>query len=125
MADNFVVDTTENYTTITSKVEKLDGVVSPELKAVLVQASGEGAKYMILDLSESRYCDSSGLSAVLIGNRLCKAADGAFVLTGLTEMVEKLITISQLNNVLNITPTVQEAIDMIQMEKEERAAEGN
>jgi anti-anti-sigma factor len=68
---------------------------------------------VILDLDHVRYCDSSGLSAILVANRLCKNANGTFVLTGLNEAVERLITISQLDTVLNITNTVQEGEEMI------------
>jgi anti-anti-sigma factor len=75
---------------------------------------------MVIDLSETRYCDSSGLSSLLVANRLCKGADGSFVLTGLQEPVMKLITISQLHTVLSITPTVAEAHDLIHMEELER-----
>ena len=73
----------------------------------------QGIKNIILDLGNCRYCDSSGLSAILVANRLCKNANGTFVLTGLNEAVERLITISQLDTVLNITNTVEEGADLI------------
>ena len=68
---------------------------------------------MILDLSQCRYCDSSGLSAILVANRLCKNASGIFVLTGLQTAVERLVTISQLDTVLNITTSVEKAEELI------------
>ena len=37
-----------------------------------------------------------------------------FVLTGLNDAVERLITISQLDTVLNITMNVEEAVAMIE-----------
>jgi len=64
-------------------------------------------------LSKCRYCDSSGLSAILVANRLCKNATGTFVLTGLNDAVERLITISQLDTVLNIAGSLDEAIKML------------
>jgi anti-anti-sigma factor len=74
-------------------------------------------KNILLDLSKVKYCDSSGLSAILIGNRLCKNANGSFILFGLQENVMKLITISQLDTVLNITPTFTEALDLLYIEE--------
>ena len=71
-------------------------------------------------MSETRYCDSSGLSAVLVANRLCKDSNGTFVLCGLQDSVNKLITISQLQNVFKITPTLNEAVDLVYMEEVER-----
>ena len=109
----FKIDKKENHTLIKVLEEKLDTHIAPTLKSELVLVSGNGEKNIILDLSNCRYCDSSGLSAILVANRLCKNANGTFVLTGLNDAVERLITISQLDTVLNITNSVEEADEMI------------
>lgn len=110
---DFKIEKRDNYTLIQVLDEKLDTHIAPNLKSELVLISGNGEKNLILDLSNSRYCDSSGLSAILVANRLCKNAKGTFVLTGLNEAVERLITISQLDTVLNIVGSVDEAVKMI------------
>ena len=111
---DFKVEQQSNYTLIRVLQEKLDTHVAPSLKSELVLISGNGEKNIILDLSKCRYCDSSGLSSILVANRLCKNAGGMFVLTGLNDAVERLITISQLDTVLNITMNVEEAIALIE-----------
>ncbi len=110
---DFKIEKKDNYTIIQVLDEKLDTHIAPNLKSELVLISGNGEKNIILDLSNSRYCDSSGLSAILVANRLCKNAKGTFVLTGLNEAVERLITISQLDTVLNIVGSIDEAVKMI------------
>lgn len=117
---NFEIVNNEKYTLLKSKVEKLDTNYAPELKSELVLVNKSGMRNIIIDLSETRYCDSSGLSAILVANRLCKGVEGSFVLTGLQDPVMKLVTISQLHTVLNITPTLNEAHDLIMMEEVER-----
>lgn len=112
----FSIEKQEKYTLIKVLVEKLDTHVAPELKSELVLIAGNGEKNMILDLSSCRYCDSSGLSAILVANRLCKNANGTFVLTGLQPSVERLITISQLDTVLNITYTADKGVELILQE---------
>ncbi len=112
----FNIEKKDNYTLIQVLEEKLDTHIAPNLKSELVLISGNGEKNIILDLSNCRYCDSSGLSAILVANRLCKNANGTFVLTGLTEAVERLITISQLDTVLNITETLDDAVELIKEE---------
>ena len=116
------IDKQEKYTIVTVTAPKLDAQIAPGLKTDLVVLKSEGTKNMIIDLSETRYCDSSGLSAILIANRLCKEAHGTLVICGIQESVMKLITISQLDSVLNITPTLAEAIDFIFMDEIERDA---
>jgi len=110
---SFKVDKKENYIVIKIESEKLDTIIAPSLKAELVMLSNDGVKNMIIDLTETRYCDSSGLSAILVGNRLCKNAEGSFIITGLQDSVKKLITISQLDNILNITNTLNEATSLL------------
>jgi anti-sigma B factor antagonist len=110
---SFKIDKTDKYTVIKLLVEKLDSNLAPSLKSELVVINTDGAKNIIIDLTDTRYCDSSGLSAILVANRLCKNSQGTFVLTGLQEPVKKLISISQLDTILNITNTLLEAQDML------------
>ena len=109
----FKIDKFENHTLIKVLEEKLDTHIAPTLKSELVLVSGNGEKNIVLDLGSCRYCDSSGLSAILVANRLCKNANGTFVLTGLNDAVERLITISQLDTVLNISNSLDEAVSLI------------
>lgn len=120
----FKIEKLEKYTLIQVLEEKLDTNVAPSLKSELVLISGKGEKNIILDLSNCRYCDSSGLSAILVANRLCKNANGTFVLTGLNDAVDRLITISQLDTVLNIAYSIEEAVDIVNNDQESRENNG-
>jgi anti-sigma B factor antagonist len=110
---DFNIENRNHCTVIKIESEKLDTHIAPSLKSELVLISGKGEKNIILDLKKCQYCDSSGLSAILVANRLCKNAGGTFVLCGLNEAVERLITISQLDTVLSITTTTEEAEKLI------------
>lgn len=112
----FKITKNDTFTLIEVLVDKLDSHIAPSLKSELVLVSGNKEKNIILDLSNCRYCDSSGLSAILVANRLCKNASGIFVLTGLQTAVERLITISQLDTVLNIANSVDKAQEIIAKE---------
>lgn len=113
---NFNIEEKDKYTLVTSGVEKLDTTCAPELKSELVYLNKTGVKNIVIDLKKTQYCDSSGLSALLVANRLCKSVDGMFVLTGLQEPVMKLVQISQLESVLTIAPTLSEGVDLLYME---------
>ena len=120
MTMKFVVSKKDKVTAISSKVEKLDALHSPELKSEVISINRDGMKNIIIDLTDTRYIDSSGLSALLVANRLCRDSGGSFVLCGLQDHVKKLISISQLETVLKITPTVSEAVDLVYMDELER-----
>ncbi|MBU1372541.1 MAG: STAS domain-containing protein [Bacteroidetes bacterium] len=116
----FTVDKHEKYILIKLNEGKLNSLVSPQLKSELILTNAEGQRNIILDMSQVKYADSSGLSSLLVGHRLCKNASGVFILTGLNEAVSRLITISQLDSVITIVPKVDEAIDLIFMEEIEK-----
>ena len=110
---NFQIDKNDKYAVVRVKAEKLDTNIAPSLKSELVLLNSDGVKNIIIDLTETRYCDSSGLSAILVANRLCKNSKGSFVLTGIQEPVKKLISISQLDSILSIAPTLNESVEML------------
>ncbi len=116
----YTLDKQEKYVAIKLHENKLNSVIAPELKSEIIIMNNQGFSNMILDLSETEYCDSSGLSAILVGNRICKNGGGCFVVSGLQDAVKKLISISQLDQVLLITPTLSEAVDYIFMEEIEK-----
>jgi len=122
---NFAQEKTEHYTILRVLAEKLDSQIAPDLKSELLLLNKDGVANVILDLSQTRYCDSSGLSCVLVGNRLCKNDNGSLILVGLQPSIRKLISISQLDPVLQIVPTVAEAIDYLFMESIEKDLDNN
>ena len=99
----------EGHSVVKVLSKKLDTANAPELKSELVVLGNDDEKNIILDLSQCGYVDSSGLSSILVANRLCEDAIGTFILCGLQPDVEHLIHISMLHTVLIITKTVEEA----------------
>ncbi len=100
---------------IKCNVERLTAQNAPELKAELLVLNKNGVNNIVLDLSATKYCDSSGLSAVLTGNRLCKDTNGKFILCGLQSSVLKVIQIAQLDKVLHLSDNETEALKVIEM----------
>lgn len=107
---NFTVTHDNNYTIITAQVDKLNATNAPDLKAEILKQNRDSINNLVIDLANTSYCDSSGLSAILSANRLCKDSSGKFILCGLQPNVKKMIEIAQLNRVLNIVDNVDAAI---------------
>lgn len=98
----------------------MDSSIAPNLKSQMITMQAEGIRNIILDLTDVKYTDSSGLSALLVGNRIFQEDAGIFVLAKLSEHTMKLIKISQLDSVLHILPTVEEAIEAVFMHEIEK-----
>ncbi|MCW3125574.1 MAG: hypothetical protein JWO03_1232 [Bacteroidetes bacterium] len=120
----FSIDKRERFCVLKIDEEKLLSNFAPLLKSELVMLHTEGFKNIILDLSPVQFVDSSGLSALLVGNRLSKESGGTFVLTNLNTHIQKLIKISQLESILNIVPTLTESVDFVMMEELDRDLRG-
>src|SRR3954466_3052500 len=113
----FTVDKHEKYILVKLNESKLNSLVTPQLKSELILINTEGQRNIILDLSQVKFADSSVLTSLLVGHRLCKNAEGSFILTGLNDAVQRLVTISQLESVLTIVPKCEDPNDIIFMEE--------
>lgn len=116
----FTIKAEERYSIFKIENENFNSGIAPEVKSELIVLSNKGVKNLIVDLSGVKYVDSSGLSAILTADRLWKKL-GTFVIAGAENpAVKKLMEISRLDSILNIVPTVSEAVDYIFMEDMER-----
>lgn len=109
----YSVDKKEQYVIFTPHEEKLDSLLSPKLKSELLTVHAEGYENLVLDMSEVKYVDSSGLSALLVGNREYNKNGGIFIISSPQEHVMKLIKISMLDKVFHIVDSIEEAAEAI------------
>ncbi len=117
----FSIDKKESFTIFSVLESKLNTLVAPDLKTELILLSNNGVKNVVLDMEQVEFIDSSGISAVLVGNRLAQNENGALVLVNVQDMVMRLLKISQLDSVLTIMPSIQEGKDFIMKLEFERA----
>lgn len=119
----FSIDRKDEYTILKIDEDKLDSTIAPEVKSEFVTLQAEGVQNVVLNMSQVKYSDSSGLSALLVGNRLFSEA-GSFVMCCVQEHVMKLINISQLDKVIDIMPTVEEGVDAVMFNAIEKGLRG-
>lgn len=113
----YSLDKREKYAIFKVKEEKIDSLISPDLKSQFIFLKNEGVPNLIVDLREVNYIDSSGLSAILTANRLWKE-DGFFAITHVdNENVKKIIEISRLDTILKITRNIEEAENLLLVEE--------
>lgn len=84
--------------------------MAPELKSAFLTVVESGERNIFVDLSGCSLCDSSGLSALLLGNRLCKEVSGNFVLFGLSTPVREMMDLVEMESLLKIADTEEEAV---------------
>ncbi|MEW5798855.1 MAG: STAS domain-containing protein [Bacteroidota bacterium] len=94
---------------LTIKERKLDVSISPELKGEFILLCRPQVKSLIVDLTEVEFCDSSGLSALLIAERQMRQHGGQVKLVGVHKKVLSLLKISQLDKVFQLFDSVTKA----------------
>ncbi|HAN77941.1 MAG TPA: hypothetical protein DCQ31_09300 [Bacteroidales bacterium] len=109
------VEIKSDYALISLTSPELDSSNSQEFKEIIQQISEKGINKMILNMENCNYCNSSGLSAILVANRTCKNNMGNFALCGLQQSIVRLITISQLNTILKITDSISDAEEFMSL----------
>lgn len=107
---NFEVRKENGITIFKLNEKRLDTSISGLLKGEFTMLlKVEGAKKFILDLSQVESCDSSGLSAILVANRILNTTEGEMRIASPSEKVYSLIKITQLDRVLPVCGSVEEA----------------
>lgn len=120
----FTIDKHEKYIIIQPHVEVLDGDSAPKIKAEFLLRNTGGQRNIILDLSQVREADSSGLRTGLMAHRLCKAAGGVFVLACVNQKIKHLISVCNLAGVLTLAHNTAEAEDLIFSQELEKDIRG-
>jgi anti-sigma B factor antagonist len=108
---NFETKRVGDITVFKLNEKRLDTSISGLLKGEFTMIlKVEGVNKLVIDLSAVESCDSSGLSAILVANRIISANEGKIRLAAPSEKVHTLIKITQLDRVLPVTDTVEHAL---------------
>ncbi|MFO7524896.1 MAG: STAS domain-containing protein [Ignavibacteriaceae bacterium] len=111
---NFETKKIGDVTVFRLNEKRLDTNISGLLKGEFTMLlKAEGVNKLVIDLSEVESCDSSGLSAILVANRILSSNAGQIRLSAPSEKVYSLIKITQLDRVLPVTLTVDEALEQL------------
>lgn len=122
----FSVDKHEKYVVLRLDEPRLTTENAPRLKSEFILLNTEGYCNIVLDLSDVSACDDSqDLSCLLVGDRLCKKANGLFIVTGITKCILELLEMSSIDQSLNIVGQLEEAEDLIFMEEIEKELLGS
>ncbi|NQX38346.1 anti-anti-sigma factor [Pedobacter steynii] len=122
----FSVDKHEKYVVLKLRESKFTNDNTPKLKSEFILLNAEGYHNIVLDLSAVKECnDSQDLSSLLVGDRLCKSANGLFILIGINGVVAKILEMSNLDQSLTIVSKLDEATDLIFMEEIEKELLGS
>ncbi|MGH8499182.1 MAG: STAS domain-containing protein [Methylococcales bacterium] len=107
---NLEIEEIKHSTVLRIKEKRLDAHNSPEFKDRILKLLETGNINIIIEMSEVRFVDSSGLGALLSGFKNAASLKGGLILTGLQSQVKSMFELTRLHRVFKIYPTLEEAL---------------
>ncbi len=107
---SFNVNTEAGRTVVTIEEARLDAASAEQFKTFLFEQIDGGGSRMVVDLSEVRFMDSSGLGTLV--SALKKIGDsGQLVLAAAQPAVLDLFNLTSMDRLFTILPSVAEALE--------------
>jgi anti-sigma B factor antagonist len=108
--DRFPVDVVQGVPVVTAP-EEIDITNTEGLRSALLQAAADGHGTFVVDMTQTRFCDFSGLHALIAAHKRAQAEDRevrlvipgtavlrVFALTGMDRMIPNFTTLAEALN---------------------------
>jgi anti-sigma B factor antagonist len=90
--------------------DELDIINAPQLEPALAAASAQGHGRFVVDMSRTRFCDSSGLHVLLAAHKRARAGGGGLILAISGQAVLRLFEITGADSVVPCFTSLEEAL---------------
>jgi anti-sigma B factor antagonist len=90
--------------------EEVDITNAEGLRAALARAAGNGNGMLVVDLTRTRFCDSSAIHALVDAHKRARAEGGQVLLAVSGEAVPRIFEITGVDRVLHRFSSVAEAL---------------
>ena len=88
----------------------LEGATSVQFKERLKAVIAQGARRVVVDLSEVGFIDSQGLGALISAFKILRQENGTLVLANLSDPVDAILKITRLIRVFEVHESVEAAV---------------
>jgi anti-sigma B factor antagonist len=95
---------------VVTVVGELDMATAPRLRQALVEATGHGARGVVVDLGAVDFLDSTGLGVLLGAVKRIRGVGGDLVLARAAPQVARVFEVTRLIEILPIHGTVESAV---------------
>jgi anti-sigma B factor antagonist len=90
--------------------EEIDITNAPELRSALLEAAAHGHGSLVADLSQTQFCDSSGLHTLLAAHKRATAAGGDMLLVLPGNAVLRVFAITGVDRIIPNFTSLEEAL---------------
>jgi anti-sigma B factor antagonist len=90
--------------------EEIDITNAPELRSALLEAAADRPRTLVADLTRTRFCDSSGLHALLAAHKRAQAEGGELVLVMPHTAVLRVFTVTGIDRMIPSFMSLEDAL---------------
>ena len=108
-----ISDTHEGPRTILAVSGEVDLATAPTLRQRVVQAIDDGARQVVVDLSEVGFMDSTGLGVLIGGLKRLRQLDGNLIVVNPSDPVRKILEVTGLLDVLGVVERLDDVPDLV------------
>ncbi len=106
---SFPVEVVEGVPVVTAP-EEIDIANAAGLKVALHEAAGPGHGLVVVDMSRTRFCDSTGLNALVSAARQARAEGGEVRLVVVGDAVARIVALTGVDRVIPIYASLEDAL---------------
>lgn len=110
---NFTVEKEDGLAIFHLHEGRLDSTNAAEAKSEFLILCQSSIEVLIIDLSEATFCDSSGLSAILLAERQLREREGGIIVVDVHGKIRSLFEIAKLTDIIPLVGSVEEARGLI------------
>jgi len=114
---NFNLENRENFVIFTVSDNSIEGKIAADLKAKILVIAQPDIDALIMDLTNVKVIDSSGLGALLLAHRQLKDHHIPVILVGVQDFVKNLLKITRIEDIFEYYDTVDLAFTSIKDKK--------
>lgn len=113
---NFAISHIDQVSVVKLSERRLDANISGLVKGEFTNlVKNMNVRKLVIDLSDVESCDSSGLSTLLVANRLISSVHGGLRIVCPSKKILNLIEVTKLDRVLTLSNTIDEALSDLKL----------
>ena len=90
--------------------EQIDMISAPELRSALLEAAAHGHGMLVVDMTRTQFCDSSGVHTLLAAHERAQAEGGELLLVISATVVLRIFEITGLDRIIRSFPSLDGAL---------------
>ena len=90
--------------------EEIDVISTPELRSALLEATVHGHRTLVVDMTRTQFCDSSGVHTLLAAHERARAEGGELLLVISAAIVLRIFEITGVDRIIRNFPSLDEAL---------------